>query len=153
MSVARAASIGRTSQEVRGLKPQARRQPRTGRSRTSQEVRGLKLICCVRSSPPAMSHLARGAWIETNLSNRFIRKIGCRTSQEVRGLKRNTYLSTLVVRRSHLARGAWIETMTPKQDYYYSSESHLARGAWIETCPVKASKFCSVVAPRKRCVD
>ena len=79
-----------------------------------------------------MSHLARGAWIETKPNLEYSNRSPGRTSQEVRGLKREIVFGWGSGNPSHLARGAWIETgqLTKTK---YGSWSHLARGAWIET--------------------
>ncbi len=79
-----------------------------------------------------MSHLARGAWIETNRVILLPSWCKRRTSQGVRGLKhvgKGVYSGKVW---SHLARGAWIET-DGNNKITGRRQSHLARGAWIET--------------------
>ena len=79
-----------------------------------------------------MSHLTRGAWIETLTSCGMVPGTWRRTSHEVRGLKPSGRSAGRAPVRSHLTRGAWIETHgnCPKRDI---KVSHLTRGAWIET--------------------
>ena len=79
-------TLGRTSQEVRGLKLNRFSPSSFQHRRTSQEVRGLKFPFCFLPIRPLASHLARGAWIE----------IAAR-------------VKVVVAPSSHLARGAWIE--------------------------------------------
>ena len=58
----------------------------------------------------ALSHLARGAWIEMVPTFTSSLTGACRTSQEVRGLKYVINVKNpFDVRESHLVRGAWIE--------------------------------------------
>ena len=77
----------------------------------------------------AMSHTARGAWIETSTQA----TPSCRVW-------------------SHPARGAWIET-TASARQNITSRSHPARGAWIETLHIGGFSLDKAVAPREGCVD
>ena len=77
----------RTSQEVRGLKRRYRIRHGQSHGRTSQEVRGLKHFCTSLPAFFPVSHLARGAWIETPMYFDESNGGKSRTSQEVRGLK------------------------------------------------------------------
>jgi len=84
-----AAAAGRTPRGVRGLKREYNPQPTTELAcRTPRGVRGLKLQPSASSCAEAVSHPARGAWIETSV-----------------GRHRRRLLD-----ESHPARGAWIET-------------------------------------------
>ena len=77
-----------------------------------------------------VSHLTRGAWIETSAALDQARSYSRRTSHEVRGLK--LFRSPLIVT---------------------STRSHLTRGAWIETQRRITRILSLMVAPHTRCVD
>ena len=122
-------------------------------SRTPQGVRGLKLSVGDGKIAGAVSHPARGAWIEIS-----------------------RVMVLLPPPLSHPARGAWIEIPAGGARACMPSQSHPARGAWIEIAPhpqdprrgagrtpqgVRGLKLAvgdgqiagAVVAPRKGCVD
>ena len=80
-----------------------------------------------------MSHLTRGAWIETGRRVRGDDFTGGRTSHEVRGLKQAREMMRFILARrtSHEVRGLKPEKTVPHTS---GLPSHLTRGAWIETC-------------------
>ncbi len=141
----------RTSQGVRGLKLKVCKVSIFVIGRTSQGVRGLKPLCGRNHIRCYRSHLARGAWIETDIG--LYDKI-VSSSHLARGAWIETVflLQIQLLCLSHLARGAWIETVTISP-VSASQPSHLARGAWIETSPLPTTKQQQQVAPRKGCVD
>ena len=77
----------------------------------------------------AVSHPARGAWIEMPRC-----------------------LNPISAYRSHPARGAWIEIVHMILAAAVC-QSHPARGAWIEIADAAAKLLTVGVAPRKGCVD
>ena len=78
----------------------------------------------------AVSHPARGAWIEIS-----------------------RVMVLLPPPLSHPARGAWIEIPAGGARACMPSQSHPARGAWIEIMSRASTTTQPLVAPRKGCVD
>ena len=69
----------------------------------------MKFHLAVADTAAAVSHPARGAWIEIERELAIVASLGRRTPQGVRGLKSAIPVSGPVHVGSHPARGAWIE--------------------------------------------
>ena len=145
-------NASRTSHEVRGLKIEKWGQNDRSCSRTSHEVRGLKNTHTHTHTHIHMSHLTRGAWIETprrgllSGENKVAPHTRCvdwkipavtgllahnrRTSHEVRGLKTHDCVFS---------------------ELYASRTSHEVRG--LKKFLSLYFRYPMLVAPHTRCVD
>ena len=144
--------------------------------RTPQGVRGLKYTIITPKRPIVMSHPARGAWIEIDISVTInAGSISCRTPQGVRGLK-SIPSKTRRLRRGRTPQGVrglkLMASIYPSG--YICRTPQGVRGLKCISCRIQTPKtsrrtpqgvrglkfipadqgvYANQVAPRKGCVD